>query len=217
MGEVHVWRASLGVDDAERDALREALSPDELERAAAFRMPEPAHRFIVSRGILRRLLARYGSGDAGEIALTYGEEGKPAMEGGPLHFNVSHCGDTALYAFARHGPVGVDLEAIRPIDAEAIARRFFTAGEHERLRSLGEPERVRAFFRYWTRKEAWAKARGVGLWQALKLDALELEGPQVGDGPGQGWTVRDLELEGMVATLVGPAGPLRRFRWQGSA
>jgi 4'-phosphopantetheinyl transferase len=69
-----------------------------------------------------------------------------------------------VLAFARWREVGVDVEKVRrDVELEQIARRFFSAHEQMQLAALPADERVDAFFRCWTRKEAYIKATGDGL------------------------------------------------------
>ena len=79
-------------------------------------------------------------------------------------FNVSHSGGIALLAFVRGREIGIDVEQVRSdFDLEAIARRFFSAHEQDQLFALAAETRIEAFFRCWTRKEAYIKATGDGL------------------------------------------------------
>jgi 4'-phosphopantetheinyl transferase len=84
--------------------------------------------------------------------------------GTQIEFNVSHSGRTALLAFAHRRALGVDVEHIRAdFDCEAVARRFFSDHEVRQLDALPQREKHTAFFRCWTRKEAYIKAIGTGL------------------------------------------------------
>jgi 4'-phosphopantetheinyl transferase len=126
--------------------------------------------------MLRRLLGGYLGIEPGELTFVYGSHGKPSLTepaGGALSFNVSHSGELALLAFSRRGEIGVDIEEIRPIpDGEDIAARFFSAAEVARFRGIAPQAREAAFFRCWTRKEAYVKAVGEGL--ARPLDAFDV-------------------------------------------
>jgi 4'-phosphopantetheinyl transferase len=93
----------------------------------------------------------------------YGINGKPELEGHPLHFNVSHSEDSAVFAFSRSAPVGVDLECVRQVpDMLQIAQRFFTPAEALALSDVPDRERTEAFFRIWTRKKHLSKRRVKG-------------------------------------------------------
>ena len=70
----------------------------------------------------------------------------------------------ALYAFTLGCELGVDVEQLRPLDdSTSVAARFFSSAELSELLSLKPDERGLAFFRCWTRKEAYIKATGDGL------------------------------------------------------
>ncbi|MBX3227390.1 MAG: 4'-phosphopantetheinyl transferase superfamily protein [Labilithrix sp.] len=87
-----------------------------------------------------------------------------------IGFNVSHSDDVIACAFTRTLDVGVDVERVEPQRTHGVAHRFFAAREVADLRRRDEAERARVFFDYWTLKEAYIKARGLGL--ALPLDAF---------------------------------------------
>lgn len=167
--DVDIWRASL--DEPPDDAVaffRTLLSTDEEERARRFYFDRDRRRFVVGRGILRLLLARYLGCPVSEIAFRYGPNGKPLLPAddgnAPIHFNVAHSESLALFAFARAGEIGVDLERVRDLpDWEYIASAYFSPREQARLRDCPADERRVEFFRAWTRQEAVLKANGLGL------------------------------------------------------
>ncbi len=164
-GSVHLWWADLARDETEINRLQELLSTSERERAARLRTAEARRRFVVARGILRTLLGRYLAKAPAEVPLSVGEQGKPQLAGprSPLHFNVSHADDLAVYAFAEGSEVGVDVERIQPVaEWEAIATSYFEAPEAATLASLPETQRTSAFIGAWTRHEARLKVSGQG-------------------------------------------------------
>jgi 4'-phosphopantetheinyl transferase len=171
-GEVHVWAASL--DELPAVASRVLLSADERERALRFHFERDRRRFVAARCLLRLLLGRYMDLDPAGLRFEYGARGKPSLTGpDALRFNVSHSGGIALLAFARGCELGVDVEQERPVpESVDIARHYFSAREGTELRSLGEKDRQAAFFRCWTRKEAFIKATGDGL--SRPLDAFDV-------------------------------------------
>jgi 4'-phosphopantetheinyl transferase len=164
-GEVHLWLHPLSLDDSALEVHRLGLSAAELERASRFSVPVDCRRYVESRGTLRSLLGRY-LGEAPEsIAFGEGAYGKPELkEHREVRFNLSHCGEVALFAFARDIEVGVDVERWRDgIDVDSIAVQVCSPPEAERLRSLNGEARVWELLRCWTQKEAYLKAIGAGL------------------------------------------------------
>lgn len=175
--EVHVYRADLDRPDRLLPHLARSLSPDELQRADAFVFPPDRERFIVARGVLRGLLAGYLDCEPAALSLHDGPYGKPELPTSsgqpPLQFNYSRSQHCALYAVTRAGRIGVDLEALRSVpEAEEIARQCFSAREQATLGAVPTEQRNTAFLRAWTRKEAYAKAVGLGL--ARRLEGIEV-------------------------------------------
>ncbi len=165
---VHVWRTRYDPSPESVRFLRQTLSPDELERAGRFTLPDRRDRFILARGTLRRLLGRYLDLDPADLRFDYGVWGKPMLgksqADSGLRFNLSHSFDMILVAVAKVREVGVDVEWIgrkRPV--LELARRFFPQSEADSLCTLPEAEQVWAFFGLWTRSEALLKAGGQGL------------------------------------------------------
>ena len=175
--EVHVWRSELDVSEAELGKLAKTLALDEQARAARFRFPRDRRRFIVARGVLREILARYLDRDPAKLQFCYAPFGKPALTsnsgGDGLRFNVSHSHGFALYAVSLHRELGVDLECIRKdFPWEPIAERFFSPEEIDALHCVPCHLKYEAFLNCWTRKEAIVKARGGGL--SLRLDRFSV-------------------------------------------
>jgi len=163
--QVRVWSVRLDADEAQLHACEALLSADELERARRFRRPDLRRRYSVAHALLRRVLAaELGTNGAG-LRFESGPHGKPALRDWPqLRFNLSHAGDLALYALAWRREVGVDLEQATPeVEIDPVARQMFSADERDALAALPLDERRQAFFRIWTRKEAYVKALGLGL------------------------------------------------------
>lgn len=176
-GEVHVWRASLDLPQPRIQALEPTLASDELTRAARFRFARDRTRFIAARGLLRTILARYLLGEPGMLTFSYNAYGKPSLAQMPqnyeLSFNLTHAHDMALYAITRNRTVGVDVEYInRQMEWESVAERFFSPYEVRMLKAVSPDMRHVAFFNCWTRKEAYIKARGMGL--SLELDSFDV-------------------------------------------
>ena len=227
-----MWRAALDVDEAGAARLHEALEKKERGKADAHRCARTRNRFIAARGILRVILGRYLGCDPGGLRLALGPHGKPrlAADGDtrPLCFNLSHSSATALYAFASGRDVGIDVECIRAKRRHlAIAKRFFSVREFTALRGLPEGEREQAFIACWTRKEAYAKARGEGLslpfcqWSVLAGEdgELRLEFKDGRKGDSGSWSFAHLPMpSGYAATLAveGQGFTARLWQWNGA-
>jgi 4'-phosphopantetheinyl transferase len=168
---VDVWVAKLDWHHHAVTAAVELLSPDERSRADRFHDSVERAHFIVARAIIRLLLSKYLGTGPEEISFCYSSTGKPFIAGRGINFNLAHSDGTAVYAFTSNREIGVGLEMVR-IDFPAIgvARQFFASEELRNLLALSEADRVTAFYRCWTRKEAYAKARGFGL--LLSLDSF---------------------------------------------
>jgi 4'-phosphopantetheinyl transferase len=175
-GVVHLWQRRLHASGGEVSACYKLLSSEEQERASRFLVERARNEFVLTRGTLRSLLGRYLGNTPQEVRLRYAVRGKPALEGGTdLSFNVSHTDGLALMAFVKRRAIGVDVENLdRKIEAERLAERFFSERERRALRPLRGDELQAAFFRCWTRKEAYIKAKGDGLSLALHQFAVSI-------------------------------------------
>lgn len=169
--EVHIWSASLLENINNINYFYSILSKDECERANSFRFSKDQIQFTITRGILRQLLSNYLRQSPESIEIMYGLWGKPCLpEEKSLHFNVSHSGDYALYAIARHYEVGIDLEYIdKNLECENMAFHIFSETELTEWKLLNPEERVNSFYRRWVSREAFLKASGKG-WLEDKRD-----------------------------------------------
>ncbi|BAC90792.1 4'-phosphopantetheinyl transferase family protein [Gloeobacter violaceus] len=227
--DVHVWRACLMQPDARVLELVETLSEDERHRAERYRFVGDKRRFIVARGLLRRILRCYLEIPAAQIRFSYGIKGKPALAlpGCTLQFNLSHSREVVLIALTLRRDIGIDLELVRSLAAmDQMAERFFSAHEKQMLGVLAPLERQETFFRFWACKEAYIKACGKGL--ALALDqfdvAIEPDGGvsllanrQERDAHPGHWAIRQIEpgKNYVAAVAVGDAAwNLRCWQWQ---
>jgi len=215
----HVWTLRLESLDG-LQASKESLAADERERAARFRADEARNDFILTRAALRSLGGGYLGVTPQALQFLVSEYGKPAIAGDSnLRFNVSHTHGLAVLAFIREREIGVDIEKITPTpDARKLAERFFSQVERAALEPLSGNELQAAFFRCWTRKEAYIKARGVGLSLPLDqfdvslaadaTDALLATRPDPLDV--QRWSVRNLSIQAGYAAALALAENVNR-------
>ena len=194
---VHLWVADLDPEPIEAARRLEATTQAERDRASRYRRPEDAHRYLYAHGVLRLILGDYLASDPVALRICTEENGKPYLDDGSIHFNLSHSGNLALIAVAEGRQVGVDVEQLRPMpDLDNLAARICGPGELRTLADLAEPDRRRAFFALWTRREALAKATGEGI-SAVFRDDLP-------DHVGQDrWTLIDInDLPGYAACVA---------------
>jgi phosphopantetheine--protein transferase-like protein len=184
---VDVYRCPLpqALDDATQPfpTTDEAVL-DESERAhaATLRRPLDALRYRRAHAALREIVGAYLQTPPERLRWRLGPHGKPALEATSdrvLEFNLSHAGGWALVAVADR-PVGVDVEALRPLaQLEGMIRRWCAPDEQRRLGALPQERRDAAFLACWTAKEALLKAIGCG----LQLPPQRIETP-LPDQPG---------------------------------
>jgi len=173
--EVHWFPTDLA--EGCLDTLASQLTDGERARADRFHRPGDRNRYIAARGQMRVLLGACLRLPAAAVEILGEHDGKPAIPAAPgvegIEFNLAHSEGLAVLAIGIEDELGIDVERLRPLpDAAAIADHVFTAGEAGALRSVAEEERLEAFFRYWTRKEAVVKSLGRGL--SFALDGFEL-------------------------------------------
>jgi 4'-phosphopantetheinyl transferase len=175
--EVHLWATRLDTFDNVNSA--NVLSPDDLFRANRFVFARHRLNFIRSRAFLRCVLGRYTGLVPSGIEFRFGPYGKPFLAekdfATAVQFNLSHCDDLALIAITKRGNIGVDIESVRELETmEGLARRFLAPNEFEALAAIPKTLRSRAFFQYWTRKEAVVKTLGTGLLTPLNSFEVSL-------------------------------------------
>ncbi len=215
LDDVHVWQRYLGVQSEDQEYYRRLLSPDETARAHRFRFESDRNNFIIARGTVRELLGQYLTIPPGELRFAYSAFGRPFVAdfNAPtaFDFNISHSGGMALMAFSMGHRIGIDVEKVRQDFAtDEIADRFFSSSEYAALRGLPEDERHAAFFRCWTRKEAFIKALGEGLSHPLdQFDvSVDRDTPAVllATRPDANevhrWKLHDIELPGDYAAAL---------------
>jgi len=219
-GEVHVWRLALDQPDGVVAEFRATLEADELERAGRFHFEKHRRHFVVGRGGLRYVLARYLDLKPEEFRFSYGEYGKPALE--EIQFNMSHSHGVALFAVARDRELGVDVEHVRAdFASEDIAQRFFSRVEVAAFNALQKEEQVAGFFRCWTRKEAYIKAIGRGLSEPLDAFDVTLAPGEAAAllraerGDVSRWAMFDIDVGANYAGALAVEAPVSAIRyWQ---
>lgn len=170
-GQIHIWTIAERPHAASE--YLPLLSRAESERAFALRTTKLFDRFVIDHGLLRMLLGAYLEIDPRKLTFATNQYGKPQLENRTcrLRFNMSHSGAITVVALCLDAEVGIDVETIRPIEEwEDIAVSHFSKDENQSLHQDTPAHRMGAFFRCWTRKEAFIKAVGMGL--SIPLDSF---------------------------------------------
>ena len=191
------------------------LSDDEIERAERFKFQKDREQYVLGRGLLRKILSCYCGIEAGKLRFRYGARGKPYLveeqTESNLMFSLAQTRGAVLCAVTRAREVGVDLEYVtEEIDDQTLAEQYFSQNEAAALSALPLGSRQKAFLKCWTRKEAYIKAKGEGLYLDLRsfevFDSAE-SAPHlhIENNPKESarWTLLDLDVPGnYIAALA---------------
>lgn len=151
------------------------LSPEETLRMQRFRRAENRHEYLVAHALLRLTLSRFAAVHPADWVFAPQAHGRPVVVG-PAHapmlsFSLSHTEGMVACTVARNRDVGIDVEALsRATDGLAVAEQFFSPAEGKWLADSAPEVRQPRFLQLWTLKEAYLKARGLGL--SIPLDSF---------------------------------------------
>jgi 4'-phosphopantetheinyl transferase len=180
--EAHLWiaRPEQARDPRLLRRYDALLSEDERRKCSRFVFDKDRHSCLVTRALLRTVLSRYAPVPPERWRFAANEYGRPSVdeprEQRWLRFNLSHTEGLVVCLVARRREVGVDVEdRTRSGELLAVADRFFSPFEVQALRALPREEQLDRFFFYWTLKESYIKARGMGLAIPLSQFSFELD------------------------------------------
>jgi 4'-phosphopantetheinyl transferase len=181
--ELHVWLSDYQneVSAVAMQACSAVLTNEERAQQARFLFAKDRQRYLITRALVRTVLSRYADVGPSDWQFTKNKYGKPQIADShriepSIHFNLSHTHSLIVLAVARQQALGVDVEnwTARPATLD-LARRFFAPGEALELASVPSQDQQYRFFEYWTFKESYIKARGMGL--SLSLDRFRFGFP----------------------------------------
>jgi 4'-phosphopantetheinyl transferase len=174
--EVHVLHFTFA-SVRETGAALGLLDDRERLRAARFLRERDRTAFVAAHAATRIVLGRCLKISPESVRFTYGQYGKPGLAEAAidLRFNLAHVEDRGMLSVSVARAVGVDIESVLPIEVLDVARHFFSPHEVRALRSTAPDDRLAAFYRCWTRKESFLKARGDGLSFPLAVFDVSIE------------------------------------------
>lgn len=221
-GIVDLWyHLCEDLDASSLDGLETLISPGECARLKSFRFDRDRVLFLATRVLVRTVLSNYAPVLPSAWHFATDRFGKPRIAFPqlpiPLYFNLANTpGLVACVVSASHQSVGVDAERITPeVDFAGVAANFLSPSEAEALRALPAHQKPARFFTYWTLKESYLKARGVGLTVPLDdfsvlLGDAEIRmafGPRLADDPDL-WRfdLLDLPSHHVIAVAANTSG-----------
>lgn len=181
--QIHLWLAYLDeiTDPRLLAEYQLLLSREELQKQRRFYFEADRHRYLVSRAMMRTVLSRYAKVAPRDWMFVVNAYGRPSIsprqaKAARIQFNISHTRRVVLLGIAVGRSLGVDIEDMSGNNTCVdVAERFFAPEEVRALRALAPERRARRFLEYWTLKESYIKARGLGLSIPLDLFAFHLD------------------------------------------
>ena len=168
--EIHLWHANQAEFNGPELELNCLSWLTESETIRYHRYFSDYHRkqFLLGRVLIRNILSKYAEIEPQDWKFEENRYGKPVIvssqQAKPLFFNLSHSSERLVLAIAVHIGIGVDIEFCnKPRRVVKIADRYFSPSELEELLALPEADQLKRFYDLWTLKEAYIKARGLGL------------------------------------------------------
>lgn len=212
-GEVHLWTADLNACRKQAARLQALLSVAERDRYSRILSPVKAEQGLLSRAILRLILARYTGGNPEDLILHTAQGGKPFLPDLSLEFNISHSSSLFLCGVSYQTQIGVDIQEVYPLSGlRWILQNYFSPVEQRYLGSLSGASFQNALFAIWTAKESYLKASGAGFRRSpggcsllpdLSNSKFQLIDPCGKIQTGSEWTIIPVEtLSGYKAALT---------------
>ena len=154
------------------------MSEEKKRRVDRFRFEDDKKRTVVGEMLARQAISEWCGVPEESIVFEIAEHGKPYAKNLNIEFNISHSADMAV-CVVDADPVGVDIEKIRPVDLNT-AKRIFNKDEIryifgcvsdvEDYNHYLNDEVLQRFFELWTKKEAYGKLVGMGLFAESNVD-----------------------------------------------
>ena len=213
--DIDLWLAYYEEFEENSPGLLGLLNDAERQQQARFHFAGDRLRYLVTRAMVRTVLSRYA--DVAPTDWIFGTNAYGRPEISPVHtqastlrFNLSHTDGLIVLGIRQKLELGVDVEQLERKANLEVADRFFSPREAAELALLPPERQAHRFFDYWTLKESYIKARGMGL--SIPLDSFSFEFPSEEtlrlivdasqDDPAERWRFWQLELAGNYLLAV---------------
>ena len=217
--DIDVWiaRPDRIVDSGLLTRYRALLTPNEATRLVAFRAEKHRQEYLVTRALARATLSRYRDIAPEAWRFAKNEFGRPTID--PpcgLWFNLSNCVSLTVCAVSRCREIGVDIEPLaRAEEVREVAENVFSDAELEDLHALDPAMQPDRLVSLWTLKEAYIKARGIGMSAPLRQitvrfhrsGAPRLELAPAVEDDARAWWLRTIDFDGHRVALASAAEP----------
>lgn len=145
------------------ETYRLLLSPEELQRQQRFHFAKHRHRYLLTRALARTVLSRYTAIPAEQLLFQLNAYNKPFIAHHPISFNITHTDELIILGVTRDNALGIDTENKNREITTELAEYSFASEEAADFLAQPLEQRQQRFFEYWTLKESYIKARGMGL------------------------------------------------------
>ncbi|NOU21557.1 MAG: 4'-phosphopantetheinyl transferase superfamily protein [Methyloglobulus sp.] len=201
--EVKLWQGDCVAEETDYQRYWRILDPTEQQHASTIKNEQLHRRYVETHARLRILLGDAVNTAPEQLRIHKAEHGKPYLADYPeLAFNLSHTVNKMVVAFAYNCELGVDIEICKPrTNLAALVDKCFAEEEKSYWQQLPESQQIQAFYRFWTRKEAFVKATGRGIALGLKQCVINPQNPseliRIPDDYGHAseWSIQDIDLD----------------------
>lgn len=211
--DIHIWDFRLTELSEFLPKYKDVLSDEEMERINQFQLCVDKIRCAAGKIITRLLLAQYLEVDNRIIVIKYGKYGRPfhyTIKGKrSVQFSISHSGNVLLIAFSHLAHIGIDIEQIKSFsEYRDIAKFFFTEEEYI---VVDESKSLEVFYQYWTAKEAYLKAMGIGLVNGMNFFTIKNTSIIEKGKKKDNWVLFPLEIDPGYAACVAAHTRLQKY------
>lgn len=165
----------LDVNDKDLDKLCLFIDLEKKRRIKKFINKKDKIRTLIGDLLVRNIITKKLGITNNNIIFEKNKYGKPYLkEYENFNFNISHSGNFVVCAIDDK-PIGIDIEEVKHIEYEGIAKSFFTENEFNYIMTKDVDMQLSRFYEIWTLKESYIKCVGKGLNLSLKSFCISID------------------------------------------